>query len=240
MCFSSYGSAEVYLKIFFSDGRSEYLCGPLGTPVDLVDVARIELALLFLIGNAAADRVRYRGIVNGHCVYERLSAGTAIDSNLISGAMGTSMPGQSYNETRALDITVLSTSDLSVERMVLDGYTLYGNGSALVGARIYDNLTQALVSTSQDINLSAPSIGVPISIPVSATLVSGRSYRVGFYVLGNPQSPSSADVFLPASFPYTESTGLFLINSTHSVGADEFPQLPNQAAPRVTIRTQQI
>ena len=240
MCFSSYGSAEVYLKIFFSDGRSEYLCGPLGTPVDLVGVERIELALLFLIGNAAADRVLYRGLVNGHCVYERLSSGPAVDSNLISGATGTAMPGQSYNETRALDVTVLSPTDLSVERMVLEGYHYGSSGSIVVGARIYDSTTQALITTSQDVNLSGPSIGVPISIPVSATLVSGGSYRVGFYVLGNPQSPSSADVFLPASFPYTESTGLFRINSTHSVGADAFPQNPNQAAPRVTIRTQQI
>ena len=237
ICFSSYGGAEIYLKIFFSDNRFDYLCAPLGAPMELANVETIELNLLFLIGNAAAERVLYRGLVNGHCVFERLSSEAAVDSNLISGATGTSMPGQSYNETRALDVTVLSPSDLSVERMVVDGYTLYGTGSALVGTRIYDSLTQALVSTSQDINLSAPSIGVPISIPVSATLVSGRSYRLGFYVLGNPESPSSADVFLPASFPYTESTGLFRINSTHSVGTDAFPQGPNLAAPRVTIRT---
>jgi hypothetical protein len=144
--------------------------------------------------------------------------------------------GQSYNETRAVDVTVLSSSDLSVEGMVLDGYRLNGTGSAVVGARIYDSSTNALVSTSSDVNLSGPSILVPISVPVSATLVSGRNYRIGFYAMGNPQSPSSGDFFLP-SFPYTESTGLFRINSGWDVGADAFPQTPNLAAPRVTIRT---
>ena len=125
-CFSSYGSAEVYLHIFFSDGQSEYLPAPLGTPIELSDVGRLELALQFLIANAAAARVSYRALVNAHCVYERLSTGVPIDSNLISGATGTSISGQSYNETRAVDVTVLSPSDLAVEQMVLDGYLLYG------------------------------------------------------------------------------------------------------------------
>ena len=235
--FSSYGSAELYLKIFFSDGRSEYLSAPLGTPIELANVDSIELDLLFLVGNGAAERVLYRALVNGHCVYERLSLGAVVDSNLISGATGTPISGQSYNETRALDVTVLSPRDLSVERMVLDGYRFSSTGDAVVGARIYDSSTNALVSTSQDVNLPGPSIGVPISIPVSATLVSGRSYRLGFYVLGNPQSSSSGDFFQPASFPYVENAGLFRINSTHSVAADAFPQLPNLDAPRVTIST---
>jgi len=112
--------------MFFSDGQSEYLPAPLGTPIELSDVGRLELALQFLIANAAAARVSYRAIVNAHCVYERLSTGAPIDSNLISGATGTSISGQSYNETRAVDVTVLSPSDLAVEQMVLDGYLLYG------------------------------------------------------------------------------------------------------------------
>jgi hypothetical protein len=238
--FSSYGIAEVYLKIFFSDGRWEYLSAPIGTPIELANVESIELNLLFLVGNAGAKKVYYRALVNGHCVYERLSLGPAVDSNLISGATGASMPGQSYNETRALDVTVLSPPDLSVERMVLDGYRFVSTGGAVIGARIYDSSTKALVSTSQDVNLPGPSIGVPISIPVSATLVSGRSYRLGFYVLGNPQASSSADLFQPASFPYIENAGLFRINSTHSVIADAFPQGPNLAAPRVTITTRPV
>jgi len=168
-----------------------------------------------------------------------VSSGAAVDSDLVSGATGTAIQGQSFNETRAVDVTVLSASDLAVERMVLDGYK-QPTASAVVGARIYDSSTNALVSTSQDVNISAPSIGVPISIPVSATLVSGRNYRVGFYALGTPQSSLSGDVFQPASFPYTENSGLFRINSAHSVGADAFPQGPNIFAPRVTIRTRSL
>ena len=239
MCFSSYGSAEVYLKIFFSDGRSDYLLAPLGTPIELTDVERLELALQFLIANAAAARVSYRALVNAHCVYERLSPGGAIDSNLISGATGSAIQGQSYNETRAVDATVISPSDLAVEHMVLDGYRVYAGASGVVGARIYDSSTQALVSTASDVNVSGPSVGIPIPIPVSATLVSGRSYRIGFYAFGNPSS--SGDFFLPV-FPYTESTGLFQINSAwdSTPAGDAFPQTTNQAAPRVTIRTHPI
>src|SRR5262249_37331213 len=158
---------------------------------------------------------------------------------LVSGATGTAIQGQSYNESRAVDITVLSSSDLAVERMVLDGYLLGAGCTAVVGARIYDSSTTALASTSSVVNRLLPSTAIPISIPVSATLVSGRNYRIGFYAMGNPQSGSSGNFFLPC-FPYIESTGLFRINSGWDVGADAFPQITNLAAPRVTIRTHSI
>jgi hypothetical protein len=147
------------------------------------------------------------------------------------------MPGQSYNETRALDVTVLYPSALAVEHITLDGYRLLGTGTALVGARIYASSTNALVSSSQDVTISGPSVDVPITIPVSAALSSGARYRIGFYVMGNPPAPSGADVFQPASFPYSDQSGRFRINSTHSVGADAFPQGANAFAPRVTVRT---
>jgi hypothetical protein len=166
-----------------------------------------------------------------------VSSGAAVDSDLVSGATGTAIQGQSYSETRAVDVTVLSPSDLAVERMVLDGYLLYAGCTAVVGARIYDSSTNALVSTSSDVNLSGPSIAIPISIPVSATLVSGRNYRIGFSALGNPSS--SGNFFVP-SFPYTESTGLFRINSAWDDAPDAFPQVPNLFAPRVTIRTRSL
>jgi hypothetical protein len=121
--------------------------------------------------------------------------------------------------------------------MTLDGYRFTGSGSALVGARIYDSSTNGLVSTSQDVNISGPSVDVPITIPVSATLVSGGRYRIGFHVIGSPQSSSSGNLFEPDSFPYSDASGLFRINSTHSVGADAFPQGPNIFAPRVSVRT---
>ena len=236
---SSYGGAEVYLKIAFSNRRSTILSAPLGTPVELEHVESLELNLLCLVGNAAATSVSYRAAVNGHCVYERLSLPAAVDSNLVSGARGAAKPGQSYNETRAVDVTVLTPASLAVDRLTLDGYRLLG-GSALVGARIYASSSQALVSTSQDVSITGPSVDVPIVIPVTATLVAGGSYRIGFYVIGNPPALSSADVFEPASFPYSDQSGRFRINSAHAVAGDAFPQGPNTFAPRVTVRNRVI
>jgi len=237
---SSYGGAEVYLKVVFSNRRSKLLSAPLGTPIELEHVESLELNLLCPVGNAAATSVSYRALVNGHCIYETLSAPAAVDSNLISGATGVPKPGQSYNETRALDVTVLIPGGLAVERMTLDGYRFVGSGSALVGARIYAGSTQALVSTSQDVSISGPSVDVPITIPVSATLASGGSYRIGFYVMGNPPALSSGNLFETASFPYTDLSGRFRINSTHGVGADAFPQGTNAFAPRVTVRARML
>jgi len=236
---SSYGGSQVYLKIGFSNRRSKLLSAPLGTPVDLENVESIELNLLCPVGNAAATSVSYRALINAHCVYETLSTPAAVDSNLVSGAAGVSRPGQSYNETRAVDVTVLAPGALAVERMTLDGYRLVG-GTALVGARIYAGSTNALISTSQDVTMSGPSVDVPISIPVSATLAPGASYRVGFYVLGNPPALSSADVFEPASFPYSEQSGRFRINAAHAGPADAFPQGSNIFAPRVTVRARLV
>jgi hypothetical protein len=67
---STYGNAEVYLRIVHNGGNWEYLSAPLTTPVDLRAVQTIELHILFLIGNASCVSVRYHALVNAHCVYE--------------------------------------------------------------------------------------------------------------------------------------------------------------------------
>ena len=66
---SSYGDAEVYLKINFQNGTFRYLSAPLHTPVEVSDVASLELSILFLVGPSGTP---YRGLVNAHCVYEVL------------------------------------------------------------------------------------------------------------------------------------------------------------------------
>lgn len=66
---SSYGDAEVYLKINFQNGSSRYLSAPLHTAVEVLDVASLELNILFLVGPAGTP---YRALVNAHCVYEVL------------------------------------------------------------------------------------------------------------------------------------------------------------------------
>lgn len=66
---SSYGDAEVYLKINYSDGTFRYLSAPLHAPVEVVNIASLELEILFLVGPAGTA---YRALVNAHCVYEVL------------------------------------------------------------------------------------------------------------------------------------------------------------------------
>src|SRR5271170_7220420 len=76
--------------------------------------------------------------------------------NLTSGTGGslTGVP-QSYNETRGVDVTVLSGTDLLVESMTLVGFDGSGIATAAVlGARIYDTSTQLLIA-SADVTTSS-------------------------------------------------------------------------------------
>lgn len=66
---SSYGDSEVYLKINYQNGTFRYLSAPLHTPVEVLDVATLELNILFLVGPPGTS---YRALVNAHCVYEVL------------------------------------------------------------------------------------------------------------------------------------------------------------------------
>ena len=66
---SSYGDAEVYLKINYQNGTFRYLSAPLHTAVEVQDVASLELNILFLVGPSGTP---YRALVNAHCVYEVL------------------------------------------------------------------------------------------------------------------------------------------------------------------------
>lgn len=84
---TSYGDAEVYLRIRFADGRSQFLSAPLATEIEVANVQSIELSTLIVVGNTAVERIFYRGAVNAHCVYEIVEGTTApiVDqSNLVS------------------------------------------------------------------------------------------------------------------------------------------------------------
>jgi len=69
---TSYGDTEVYLKIIYTNGSSEYLSAPLGTTIEFSNVQELELNILYLVGNAACDRIFYRAMFNAHCIYERI------------------------------------------------------------------------------------------------------------------------------------------------------------------------
>ena len=161
-----------------------------------------------------------------------LSAGladaTIYTINVASGTSGSATLGQSYNELRAVDVTVLSPLNLAVSSMTLSGI----NGSGTAEAEIFDAHTQALIASAQ-----GTLTGGTITLPVSATLVSGDEYRIGFFgILG------SGNGFIPSGWtighesPYMESTGLLQINSAWDTPVNGFPSEPNLEVPLITMQ----
>jgi hypothetical protein len=145
----------------------------------------------------------------------------ATSVSLISGASGSFIFGQSYNETRALDVTVLSPSDLVVQSMTLGG--IGGTGSA--EAVIYDSLTHTLIASAV-----GTVSGGTVTVPISATLVPGDQYRIGFY------GRLGSGTFFQPNFPYTDSSGLFQINGASQSALDAFPGNINLDAPEISMQ----
>jgi hypothetical protein len=151
-----------------------------------------------------------------------------------SGTSGSYISDQSYNETRAVDVTVLSPLNLTVSSMTLSGIA----GSGLAEAVIYDSNTQSLIASAQG-NLT----GGTITLSISATLVSGDEYRIGFYGQlddGTFFIPGSPPYTLPGDFPYTESSGLLQVNGAWDFPADSFPTYENLAVPLVSMQVIQV
>jgi hypothetical protein len=151
------------------------------------------------------------------------------------------MSDQSYNETRAADVTVLSGTPLQVESMTLAGF--YWNnwvGSAVVGARIYDASTQQLIASA---TVTESSVGT-VTVPISATLVPGGDYRVGVFAATSPPNGGKGTFFLPNGenpwlIPYTEADGLLRINGAYDIGlSDSFPAFQSEDVPQVSLVVQ--
>lgn len=161
-------------------------------------------------------------------------------SDVASGTTGSIQMSQSFNETRAVNLTVLGAANRIVEKLLLEGLNMGSPGK--LGARIYDGASQALIA-SADATVSA-GMNQTVEIPVSVALTAGHVYLVGFYVETNPVSQGSGNFFRPTGFsslssptPYTEASGVFRINSAHSIGADAFPANPNIFVLQMTVFT---
>jgi hypothetical protein len=156
-----------------------------------------------------------------------LGAGVAhaIPISVISGTSGSFMPGQSYNETRAVEVTVLSPENLLVESMTLAGFNENGK-SVVVGARIYDTSTHSLIASA-----NANATAGPVTVPISAILVSGDEYSIGFF-----GDLGSATVFAPSSFPYTDSSGWLQIDGASESRFDAFPSSENIFSPQISLQ----
>jgi hypothetical protein len=157
--------------------------------------------------------------------------------DLTSGTSGSMTPyPQSFNETRGVDVTVLSGPDLCISSMTLSGLYIRSATFAFVGARIYDS-TSGSVIASNTVTVFASGA---VTIPISATLVSGSNYRVGFYVLTSPANQGAGTMFDPdppgfGGFPYTDATGFLEINNAYSIASDSFPSNWNIYVPQVVL-----
>ena len=161
--------------------------------------------------------------------------------NLTPASAGTFTAGQSFNETRAADVTVLTTGPLAVSSMTLSGLDIGGTGTtALAGARIYNSSGTLVASANATVNAGSQQT---VTIPIAATLASGATYRVGFYVQTTPASQGSGTILvvngatLTSFTPYTEPTGRFQIVGAwdSSPSGDVFPTSVNIFLPQMTI-----
>jgi hypothetical protein len=70
-----------------------------------------------------------------------------------------------------------------------------------------------------------------VTVSISAVLVSGDEYRIGFF-----GDFGTATFFVPASFPYTETSGLLRINGACDGPFDSFPSNPNAFDPLISLQ----
>jgi hypothetical protein len=161
----------------------------------------------------------------------------AVNIDLTSGTTGTVDVNQSFNgESRAADVTILSAVSEQVSSMTVANVSIAASG-ATVGARIYDS-SQTLIASA-----NVPSVPVAsnqtFTVPISATLVAGSSYRLAFFVSSAP-SGNDGNLFDPnppsvGGFPYTESQGLFRVNSGWDGLGDVYPNATNDSIPLMSM-----
>ena len=90
------------------------------------------------------------------------------DTDIPAGSTGSLHYGQSFNETRAVNLTVLGASNRITESLTLRGLNLGAASSAIVGARIYDDTTQTLLAFS-DVTVEGGNNNITVTIPISTT-----------------------------------------------------------------------
>ena len=159
--------------------------------------------------------------------------------DLASGASGSDTGGgQSFNETRGVDVSVQGTVAFAIGAMTLRGLSI-DNPTAVVGARVYDSTTHALLSSG---NVTVPGgSDETVTVPISTTLAAGGTYRLCFFVdaggaggsavLFDPSPPGSG------GFPYPASTGSLVVVQAYDSPSDGFPSTPNIYAPLMTLET---
>lgn len=155
--------------------------------------------------------------------------------NIASGVTGTiTGVAQSFNETRGVDVNVISPVDLPLTSMTLHRFFSGSGDSAYVGARIY-NPSNGMLLASNMVSVYNVVNGA-VSVPISYTLVSGMTYRISFFCGGpNPPTHNSAAEFQPGTLPYNEGSNLLQIIHAYAYPADTFPSTTNIFVPIITL-----
>jgi hypothetical protein len=165
------------------------------------------------------------------------SAGSAgaVSVDLTSGTSGTLVLGQSFNETRGVDVTVQGSEAQVLTSMTLRGLNI-GTPTGTVGARVYQSGTGLLLASGSTAVTSGTN--QTVTVPISAVLAAGGTYRLSFFVSAG-FSGGSGTMFDPSpagtgGFPYTESTGTLVIVQAYSIGFDAYPTNQNIFVPLIS------
>jgi hypothetical protein len=133
--------------------------------------------------------------------------------------------GQSFNETRAIEVTV-PAPDRAIQSVSVRGLLLPAGGG-LIGARIYESASQLLVASSSTNVAAATSM---VTLPMQVTLTAGKSYRIGIFVQSNPPQQASGCIL---GGPVLDDT--FTVTGVFESPDDSFPNNVNLDAPEIAI-----
>src|SRR4051794_37177270 len=168
-------------------------------------------------------------------------ASLAVTVDVTSGATGTAHPGQSFNETRGVTATLLGSTDLNLLAMRLDEFTIGLAPGGTVGARVYATTGTLIAAADRSVPQGSDQ---SISIPISATLTAGSTYRFAFFI-SNGDVGGSGNMFDPDpqgafGFSYVDSSGLFRFTDARSNAGDIFPTTPNIFVPRMFLEVRAV
>lgn len=160
----------------------------------------------------------------------------SISIDLTSGTTGTTFINQSFNETRGVDVTVVGLGSLLVSSMTLDEFNIV-SGTGTVGARVYETGSGSLLA-SADLAVGS-GFDQSATIPISAVLLAGQTYRVGFFIdAGGTQGSGDGFDATPAGLDildYVDATGSLLVSQAFQSGSDAFPTNVNSFVPFITL-----
>ena len=146
---------------------------------------------------------------------------------------------------------VVATTSMSLDGLSI-GFGDLGATSALIGARIYNASGGAPIASA---NATIFNNGF-VTIPISATLSPGSTYRLGFYVETAPVDFGSGSFVIRNGASITpldgggfnfvfpsydaEPTGHLQVVKAWAYPGDGFPTNPNLAIPKITLNVHLI